>query len=107
MEALIFYKKEFENIINDLVDILFDKEYFGFEDYAVEYTEKIYDFIEDNIAKPISRSTPQHFQKYGKKFIRYKANNHTFWYIFFDQRGNQFLINYILNNHSQDFPDLI
>lgn len=107
MEVIIVYKQEFEDKINDLVDILFSKKYFGFEDYAVDYAEKIYSFIENNIDKPINRNTPETFQKFGKKFLRYKANNHTFWYIFFDQRDNQFLINHVLNNHSQDFPDLI
>ncbi|MCU7616808.1 hypothetical protein NZ698_06325 [Chryseobacterium sp. PBS4-4] len=107
MEIIIVYKQEFENKINDLVDILYSRKYFGFEDYAVEYIEKIYDFIGNKISKPISRNTPQPFQKFGKKFLRYKANSHTFWYVFFDQRDDKFLINHILNNHSQDFPYLI
>mgnify|MGYP003593697527 FL=1 len=59
------------------------------------------------ISKLIIRNTPKKFQKFGKKYLRYKANNQTFWYIFFDQKEGKFLINYILNNHSQDFPELL
>lgn len=48
-------------------------------------------------------NTPENFKKFGKKFIKYKANNNTSWYIFFDQK---ILVNHIINNHSQDFPEL-
>lgn len=50
-------------------------------------------------------NAPENFKKFGKKFIKYKANN-TSWYIFFDQKANRFLVNHIINNHSQDFPEL-
>jgi len=104
---VIIYSEEFHDSIEELIKILFVKEYFGFEIDCEFYAEKIYDFIDGNISKPISRNTPKPFQKFGKKFLRYKANNHTFWYIFFDQKDDKFLINHILNNHSEDFPDLI
>lgn len=107
METIIVYNNEFENEIDELLRVLFLNNYFGFEDSAFKYVEKIYDFIKVNISKPISRNTPKKLQKFGKKFLKYKANNQTYWYIFFDQKGSQILINHIFNNHSQDFPDLI
>lgn len=30
----------------------------------------------------------------------YKANNHTSWYIFFDQSEHKYLIKFITNNHT-------
>lgn len=90
METIIVYKKEFENEIDKLLKILFLNNYFGFEETAFRYVEKIYDFIKVNISKPISRSTPKALSKFGKKFIKYKANNNTSWYIFFDQKDNNF-----------------
>ena len=90
-----------------MIEILFAKEYFGFEIACQLYAEKIYDFVDYNIHKPISRDAPMPFQKFGKNFIVYKANNRTSWYIFFDQKDNQFLINHILNNHSHEFPELM
>lgn len=107
METVIVYKDRFENEIDKLLEVLFVNEYFGFEDSALNYVEKIYNFIKNNISKPISKNSPVAYQKFGKKFIKYKANNNTSWYIFFDQKEHRFLINHITNNHSQDFPDLL
>ena len=107
MEVIIVYKDEFEYQINELIDILIERKYFAFKDSAVNYTNKIYDFIENKIIFLISKKSPKKFEKYGKKYLRYKANNQTFWYIFFDQKEGKFLVNYILNNHSQDFPELL
>ena len=107
MEVIIVYKDEFEYQINELIDILIERKYFAFKDSAVNYTNKIYDFIENKINFLISKKSPKKFEKYGKKYLRYKANNQTFWNIFFDQKEGKFLVNYILNNHSQDFPELL
>jgi len=107
LETVIVYKDRFENEIDKLLEVLFVNEYFGFEDSALNYVEKIYNFIKNNISKPISKNSPVAYQKVGKKFIKYKANNNTSWYIFFDQKEHRFLINHITNNHSQDFPDLL
>jgi len=107
LETVIVYKDRFENEIDKLLEVLFVNEYFGFEDSALNYVEKIYNFIKNNISKPISKNSPVAYQKFGKKFIKYKANNNTSWYIFFDQKEHRFLINHITNNHSQDFPDLL
>ena len=107
MEKIIVYNPDFEKQIQKIVDVLFDEEYFGYIEFAIDYVNRIYDFIFQNINKPISKPTPKKFKKFGKYYIKYKANNRTFWYIFFDKKDNQYLVNYILNNHSQDFPDLI
>lgn len=107
MEKVIVYSKVFEDIINKLIDVLYEKEYFGFKESSKLYAEKIYDFIFDNIDFPISKKSPEKFQKYGRKYLKYKANQQTVWYIFFDQKDNKFLVNYILNIHSKDFPELI
>ncbi|MBU4538267.1 MAG: hypothetical protein L6264_10465 [Weeksellaceae bacterium] len=94
-------------IINKLIDVLFEYEYFGYRSSAVSYTDKIYAFIAENIDKPIVRFTPPSHQKYGKKYLKYKANPQTTWYIFFDQKEGKYLVNHILNNHSKDFPELL
>ena len=107
MEVIIVYKEEFENKINELIDILIIEKYFSFEEYAIDYVDGIYDFILANIQYPISKSSPAKFQKHGKSFIKYTANKRTTWYIFFDQKESKFLVNHILNNHSQDFTELL
>lgn len=107
MGKIVVFSNNVESDLKKLVDILHEKIYFGFKNDAKLYVQEIVLFVINNDFKINVRSTPKKLQKFGKKFLRYKANNHTFWYIFFDQRDNQFLINHVLNNHSQDFPDLI
>ena len=95
----IWYSKEFTGFLNNLVTILYLKDYFGFIESAKKYTADIITFIEQ---KSIHFHTaPEYFSKYqsGMKYIAYQANKRTTWYIFFKQSGNQFLIYYITNNH--------
>lgn len=104
---MIFYSQEFESQINCIIDVLFEEGYFGFRESAENYGAKIYDFIKYNIDSPTSKTSPSLFQKYGHFYIRYKANEQTTWYIFFDKKDTRYLVNFILNNHSQDFPELL
>jgi len=107
LEEIIIFSEEFHQSIEDLVEILFVKKYFGFEEDCQNDGDRIYDFVINNITLPTSKISPEKFQKYGKKYLRYDANSQTSWYIFFDQKDHRFLVNHILNNHSQDFPELL
>lgn len=107
MERKIVFSAEVEIYLKNLIDILFDKNYFGFKEDARKYVHEIVKFIMHNDFKINVRETPKTFQKFGKKFIQYKANHRTSWFIFYDQKDNQFLINHIINNHSQEFPELM
>ncbi len=107
MEKVVIFSDEFHQTIEDLIEILYDKKYFGFKIDCHNYASKIYDFIEVYINFPILKLSPDKFQKFGKFYIKYKANSRTTWYIFFDQKENKFLINHILNNHNEDFPELV
>lgn len=106
MEAIIIYSTEFHDSIEELIKVLYLKEYFGFEVDCQLYAQKIYDFVDYHVMSPSSRETPEQLLKFGSRFIKYKANNRTTWYIFFDQNEQRFLINHIINNHSYDFPEL-
>ncbi len=107
MVGEIIYAKPFIAQLDHLAKILYLKKYFSYLKDIDTYIDKIYDFIESNIEYPISKNSPEPFRKFGERFLRYKANKQTTWYIFFDQKGNQFIVNHILNNHSQDFPELL
>ena len=107
MVGEIIYSTLFVSELDDLAKVLYQRKYFSYLKDVDHYIDKIYDFIERNIEYPIYRNSPEKFQKYGKKYIRYNANNKTSWYIFFDQKDHRFLVNHILNNHSQDFPELM
>ena len=107
MVGKIIYTPLFVSELDDLAKVLYQRKYFSFVEDVDVYIDKIYDFVENNVEYPISKISPENFQKYGKKYLRYDANNQTSWYIFFDQRDRRFLVNHILNNHSQDFPELL
>lgn len=107
MERKIIFSTNIEAYLKELVDILYEKKYFGFEEDARIYVQEIVEFILHYDFKVNVRKTDKNFKMFGSNFIKYKANNNTSWYIFFDKRGNQFLINHILNNHFHDFPDLL
>ena len=100
MEEIILYSEEVEIFLNDLIDILFDNEYLGFREDAQDYAIKIVEFINQSISTYPSKHTPPNLSQFGEKFMLYKANNHTSWYIFFDQNEHKFLIKFITNNHT-------
>ncbi len=98
----IQYVPAVEYYIENLIDLLFREEYFGFEIYAQNYVAKIIDFIEDNIASFPFRKTPIQLKDFGSNYIFYKSNQHTTWYIFFEKSENNYLITNIINSHSQE-----
>ena len=98
----IQYVPEVEYYIENLIDILFKEEYFGFEIYAQNYGAKIIDFVEENINSFPAKKTPIQLKYFGSTYIFYKANHHTTWYIFFEKSENNYLITNIINSHSKE-----
>lgn len=45
--------------------------------------------------------------KYGVFYCRYKVNNKTIWFVTFDMEDDIFVVQYITNNHSKDYPSFI
>ncbi|QOW09624.1 hypothetical protein Q73A0000_04205 [Kaistella flava (ex Peng et al. 2021)] len=106
MVGQIIYSAYFISQLDHLAKILYIKQYFSYLEDVDNYIDEIYDVIENNIENSISQNAPEPFRKFGKYFLSYKVNKHAYWYVFFDQKDNHFIINHILNNHSQDFPEL-
>ncbi len=107
MERIIVFSESVKTYLNELVDILYYEDYFSFKKDARFYVEHIVVYIENYDFKVNVKDSPEKFQKFGKKYLRYKANNQTFWYVFFDEKDTRILINHISNNHSQNFADLL
>ena len=99
---MIIYVPEVEQYLEDLVDILFYEEYFGFEDAAQSYAEKIVHFIEQDIQNFPARKTPDKLKNFGSNYIFYKSNQRTTWYIFFELMKNNYLITNIINSNSEE-----
>ncbi len=97
----VFYKPEVEKFINELVFILYKEDYFSFLENAIEYKDKLIDFIENNIQSFPFRFSPLPLYSFGSKYIFYRSNSRTTWYVFFEQKDNKYLITYVTNNHSE------
>lgn len=105
MEKVIF-KEEILLYFDELISILFDREYFSYEKNAILYVDKIVDFITLEINSFPHKSTPQKLRHLGSNYIFYKANNRTTWYIFFERQDSIFLITGISNNHCKEAKKL-
>lgn len=103
MEKIIVEKRLFDEL-NDLIEILYKDEYFSFLQSAEEYVNKIYAFIN---TIPNLKSKKAKINRFGNYFCTYKANKNTSWYLFFDVEDGIFLISFITNNHSANYPKLI
>jgi hypothetical protein len=99
---MIFYSLKVERYLNHLVDILFEKEYFGFEENAVEYVQNLKDAAENKIRTENPKQTPLALLSYGAFYVSYKSNKRTTWSIFFSRKNNRILVKYITNNHVAD-----
>lgn len=98
----IKYKPSVEKYLNDLVDILFEEEYFGFIESAQKYIRDVIDSAEYSMLNYNPRNTPTKLLKYGEFYISYPSNNKTTWYIFFSKFEHQILVKYITNIHVVD-----
>ena len=92
--------------MDDLVRILYKKEYFGFIESAEDYVSKIDDSMDENIRLSPQKITPQKLKYLGVNYIFYKSNAKTTWFVFFEKEKNNYLITGILNNHCEEAKDL-
>jgi hypothetical protein len=92
--------------LDDLVLILYKKEYFGFIESAEEYVDEIYDAIPERIKKSPHKKAPKSIKYLGSKYVFYKPNVRTTWYIFFEKRNQNYLITGILNNYAEEAKEL-
>ena len=105
-KTIVQYLPEIELFLNNLSDVLFEKNYFSFLQYSENYVDDLTNFIEQNISKYPHKTTPKSLVKWGMFYFFYKANNRTTWYIFFEKKEHRFLITHITNKHIQDISFL-
>ena len=105
MEKIIF-RNSVLDYFDELVYTLFKEEYFSYSENAQLYVDKIVDFIFLEINNFPHKFTPKKIGYLGSNYIFYKANARTTWYIFFEERNQQFLITGIINNHCEEAKEL-
>lgn len=101
----VLFLPEIRMYFQELQDILFEKEYFGFEESAVQYVRDLIFDIEATLPERVSKIAPPYFNRYGKelRYASFRKNRNTQWYVFFNKyRENGeviYLVRYISNNH--------
>ena len=91
--------------LEKLVIILYENEYFGFEESARKYVDDLYYDLTKNISIHVKKRAPKHFDKYGKGmyYASFRKNKNTQWYAFFRiyrKNGEDiYQIRYIANNY--------
>ena len=97
---------EVQQYLQSLKKILFEKEYFGFEESAIKYVNDLFDDIITNLPTKQHYSAPNYFDKYGKnmKYASFRKNKQTTWYVFFRMykinNEEVYQVRYIANNHT-------
>ena len=92
--------------LDELVVILYKKQYFGFIESAEEYVDNIYDAVPERIKKSPHKKTPKSLEYLGSSYIFYKTNARTTWYAFFEKRNQNYLVTGILNNYCEEVKQL-
>lgn len=96
----VVIKNDVLQFLDELVTVLFQKEYFGFLESAEEYVIHLYDTIYNDLPTLKHHPSPKELEQHGKYYVKIQRNKRTTWYIFFDKMGNRYLIEFITNNHS-------
>jgi hypothetical protein len=93
--------------LTDLIRILFEKDYFSFEENAIEYVTDLVSKIEKGLPYKVKKPAPALFQRYGKDlyYSSFRKNRETTWYVFYTIHYDiltdtaTLLIRFISNNH--------
>ena len=98
----IIFSPEVRIYLKDLSELLYEKDYFGFEEDAYKYVEDIVLDITNSLPNKFKKEAPPYFSKYGKYlyYSIFKKNNNTQWYVFFNHEDDVFYIRYIGNNYT-------
>ena len=102
---VIFLPKVLE-YLDDLVFILFEKQYFSDLESSISYVDDLIDDIKTTLPIRSRKTASPYFDKYGEGmyYTVFKKNRRTSWYPFFkiyEENGERFYqVRYIANNHT-------
>ena len=99
MEKIVSVSPNVTEYLKELVTILYEKEYFGFEEDAHQYVEKLKTAIYEDLPSLTHHEAPEELKNYGKRYVKIRGSKNTMWYVFFSNMKNRYLIQLIINNH--------
>jgi hypothetical protein len=91
--------------LENLVIVLYQREYFGFLDSSSRYVEELLHSIRATLPMCVHKPAPSYFDYWGEnmEYAVFKKSKHTSWYAFFRvywENGEEiFQVRYIANNH--------
>ncbi|MDR0437651.1 MAG: hypothetical protein LBH22_05040 [Bacteroidales bacterium] len=97
---------EVQEYLDSLVPILYEKEYFGFEESAIGYVDELIANIKTSLHRLPHKPASVYFDQYEKDmhYAAFKVNPRTTWYAFFTKYSENgttiYLIQRIENNHT-------
>jgi hypothetical protein len=101
----VLFLPEVRDYFRELAEILYKKDYFGFEETAIQYAEDLFNSIADTLPNRVKKTAPAYFDRYGKNmfYAVFQKNKRTQWYVFFniyaDNGETVYLVRYMSNNH--------
>ncbi|MEI6122274.1 MAG: hypothetical protein WCQ95_01465 [Bacteroidota bacterium] len=98
----IVYKIDAAEYLINLIDILFEKEYFQSIKSSAIYVSKIRKEIDKTIHLRQKYNTPTELKKHGMYYKKITINKGTTWVVYFNFIKDTYYINFISNNHSRD-----
>lgn len=107
---LVVFDENVKFLFFELIDILYQRGYFGFLDEAKEYVSEIEQYFKTEIPKlhklGLSKKAMPYFKKYGENlfFATYRrTKTQTTWYAFYEIFGTRyFKVVHITNNHTEE-----
>ena len=91
--------------LENLVVILYEKEYFSFLETSSKYIKELLLDNKTSLPTRLHKPAPKYFNQYGNdmKYAGFKKNRNTTWYVFFETYEENekvfYLVRYIANNH--------
>jgi hypothetical protein len=82
----ILFLPEVEDYLFELIELLCQKEYFGFKESALSYIADLEHDIRSNLPNKIKKKATPYFERFGKKMLYsvFERNKATSWYVFFN-----------------------
>ena len=102
---MVFFLPEVRQYLRELMEVLFEKEYFGFEESAIRYVRELIFDIRDTLPTRPAKKAPPRFNRYGEHlyYAAFRKSKATQWYVFYNHYWNDgevhLLVCYISNNH--------
>ena len=106
----VVYNENVKLLFFELIDILYQKGYFGFLDEAKKYVSEIEQYFKTEIPKlhqlGLSKKAMPYFKKYGENLFFAacrRTKTRTTWYAFYEIFDNRyFKVVHIINNHTKE-----